>query len=585
MRDTFQILRYGSVLSQETILAAAPQNLVVNPGAETGDTTGWASGAVGDYAGNPILPPMGKYYFYNSGATNRMAVVTGARYYAGFTFGILADCRQDHFLFARVRFWTAGVGGSEVLPAVVLYDGRVPRTGLPNLVAREVKIPATATHATLDLVNTVSANSNPRYLGLPIRSTDVFEFDNVFLQALVSSRWMPLIERIRWSPADKGGPGFSNLNYSHSDRGGFTAARFLLRGAPEYLNDWLERGLGQHISIVYGSYGQVWEGMIYGLSGTIGGVSYGNSLDSLINDVYLRYPTYNAYDSEFIGASRAEDAVSILRYGRKQMTERFDSWMDSVDGDAVAMQLLKQARYPRPLSLEALGSAEPDGLEVECTGYWSTLGWIKTNVGTRIYGNESPTYDTSVLAATGDGVTDTDADGRPDAPYSALASVRKFYGNGFISENYRRVYASGVLVGEDSRDSQWRTATGSWQQFVIDMADRGDSSQKRVVCGVEGKQQFVFHARPTEVAYHVVRDRQGALVLRDQGGAPCDPALLKAGNFVRFAQAHPTFVHATDPMDDPNVSYVAEYTFDAEQGTGTPVSIFGEPIDALILKS
>jgi hypothetical protein len=97
-------------------------------------------------------------------------------------------------------------------------------------------------------------------------------------------------------------------------QGGYWLGEFRLRGERDYLERFFHEYLGYHFE-EYSNGRKTWEGLIYTMELTSGGVTRRRSLDEMVNDVGCTY--IDAEDRVQVSA-RVTNAASIARYGRRQ---------------------------------------------------------------------------------------------------------------------------------------------------------------------------------------------------------------------------------------------------------------------------
>lgn len=173
-------------------------------------------------------------------------------------------------------------------------------------------------------------------------------------------------------------------SYKHAIRamGGFWSAEFHI--APNdaigilYLEEYLERGLGRHVT-AYAESGRVaWEGFINRLVLNYPGARAEVSLTPMANKVWVRYLTS---EGGLVKRSTVyQDTASQDRYGIKEAILQGAIMSSATLADQTAEAYLNNyadPRRPRVSVQESRG--EGVFLEVFCHGYFRTLNWRSYN--------------------------------------------------------------------------------------------------------------------------------------------------------------------------------------------------------------
>lgn len=144
--------------------------------------------------------------------------------------------------------------------------------------------------------------------------------------------------------------------------------------------DWLNLGLSRWI-IVYGPDAEIlWEGYVSTVSLRIGDETVTSSLDTMFNQVRVRYTT--TLGSAGITATLA-DTTSQGIYGTKDIVLALGD-STSTAATALATRALAQYKMPRPVgesTITASGSGASGGIEVTITavGWYTSLEWVVTS--------------------------------------------------------------------------------------------------------------------------------------------------------------------------------------------------------------
>ena len=185
-------------------------------------------------------------------------------------------------------------------------------------------------------------------------------------------------KRLQIYDSAAGGQGFvsainvPNWRRSIRSHGGYWQGRFSLSGAVADLTPIFYEWLGFHVVEKTGGSAS-WEGMIYEMELSHGGVKRRRSLDLMANyvSVYWVDPAREEHQTSW-----ASQAQSIARYGRKEEID----WLDDMTEPAAEAQrdrMLAEYAWPwaRPLSFSNPGLTE---LTVAACGYAFTANWRYT---------------------------------------------------------------------------------------------------------------------------------------------------------------------------------------------------------------
>ena len=169
-------------------------------------------------------------------------------------------------------------------------------------------------------------------------------------------------------------PKGANWRRSIQAQGGFWQGTCTLRGEAGPLVNAFYNWLGYHL--VERAAGVVtWEGMVYELELTIGGVVRRRSLADLFNAVST---TYQA-NGEVAETGYSTQAQSITRYGRKEEKLLLDNYPLATAQAYRATFLADHAwPWPRPTSLGKPGAAT---LTITACGYAFTANWMFVEAG------------------------------------------------------------------------------------------------------------------------------------------------------------------------------------------------------------
>ena len=541
--DAFRINRHESVLTTGTLRAGT--NLLTNPSFETGAFgAGWATTTDSAVVGASLVESADGNYVAQLGALGapeaprlesaRVAVTAGTKYMFAFRYGmnLAGGTTGDRYLTAKIRWWTASSGGSELSNNVAYQQIVASAADIMRYAIITIKAPASATYASVRFeVNFDSTAGGPMVC-----------VDDVLFAAMVTVTRPNLIESLaHWQT--RGPRGFSQLLYATNARTGFGEQTFRVHGDPAYLWDWLVNAPGQHIEPYFENV-RVGEGFVHTVRGRINGVPWSTSYDTLYNDIVLDF-----FNNQ---RERTQNADSIRRYGRKQLLEQNENILGREQARGRVRLLNKRYGTPKPISADDVSADGGNYVDVTVSPYWDTLQYIETVTVWFAYG-----ADTSVLIATGDVPTDN---------RSVLETVRDLYGNLWISNDYGRVATTGNIVRFEGGGEQKRT--GNAQDILLDLINLGDSNNRFLVSGVWENRQFVLQARPTTAGYFT-ETVDGAIVYRAASGARVPNPLVRAGQYRKQVRPVPSQTAYADIDNDPAALFLWNVQYDTENDTVT----------------
>lgn len=539
---------------------AAGSNLLTNPGAETGDVTGWTASSPGfsAAAAASVGPtPLSGNYAFSAGAaagsrrrtllSDRVAVTAGARYFLGFTYGSQFRVRPYNDLKAQIRWYDAGVGGN-LLATHTVYARPVPATGQWLSVFKAKRAPVGATHAAVYFKNAFKRSTGS------VDVKDTTAIDDVFFGQVVTQQRPSLIESLRHKSMGDA-LAFDTLMWSNNARLGYKEATFSLHGPPEELNRWTD-ALMHHVEIYFGS-ARRFRGYVSVIDGLVDGRPVRYSMDQIANHIIVDGAN---------GLRRAAIAdISIDRYGRKQWYETDDNLFTEGMVQSRANYLRKRHAWPRNLKKFDDGAVGDNTLQVAVSGYMQTLNFFELLTIWYGYG-----VDTSSIIATGDD---------PSSNESILNRVRRL-GNEFLDDDYSGVETTGQTLRWGGGTTR-RLEEGNAYSLVEELLNIGDDSQEFLISGVWDDEKFVLKVRPTYAGYErekqdgrwIYHDNRGTVTSAPYATGPVIPnAMIDAGHWVRTAPFLSVWKAYDDIADDPDAGFLWEVQYNAETDELTPIA-------------
>jgi hypothetical protein len=336
----------------------------------------------------------------------------------------------------------------------------------------------------------------------------------------------------------------SNINYySHDLRnvGGYWSAALKLNDTVRKIEDWLENGLGRHITVYNPNLDIIWEGFVNRLNATLGGQqhSVGPLLD-MANRIKVTYSTENANVEPPVTGSRltlaaGNNADSQGRYG---IVERSFSvrGTDATGATQVRDMMLNDPTTVNPPVSDqfSFGGGGP-GADIECLGYWHWLDtYYYTLTGVTGYENLSAKIQ-AVLAA------------NPNA--------------GVFSTDYSQITANTYQV------KRYETGDRKGLDVLMELRKLGDSSNNVYQMGMYAGRRMVYGVYPTDIAYHRRNHSNKGLVnALDRLVRPWD---MLPGRWLftpDFLIGRYPPITGADLGRDPRVSFVETVKFNAPYG-------------------
>ncbi|MBA2702241.1 MAG: hypothetical protein H0U60_00120 [Blastocatellia bacterium] len=557
--DAFTILHYDSLINSFT--AKRGDNLLSNSkfehaafGAGWATTTNWSLVAV-DTTTPSVLDGQGALAGSAANSGKTKSTLTSATiacsaltehvarvYYGAPSPTIPLRLAVANMLKIKLQWYTAGMA---LLRTDNLFAEMVSGSDHLQMFDAKVTSPATAANVTFSVIN---IHQNSTLSG----AVGGLVIDNLLLVAALTPALPPFIERIPYS-RDSEFATYKNLKFSNHYQLGFKSAEFELYGAPEYLWNWAETALENHIKIVY--QGSVFEGMVYRIDVVLNGVRYAVDLERLANNVKVEFG-----DKKHV---RVINAESIEHWGRKDLHDS-TQFKTRDAAESFARSLLRERKQLQPAVVEFVGaSAGPDKAIVKVMGYINTLDWVLGQT----YGAPAK-QDIGAALATGQN--------------SLLGVIRKHTHNDFISGNYANVQVIGKGVPPPKRQDMRGKSSLEMYMHLLEMGD----SLNRVLCaGVWEDQQVRLAPRPTTARYKMRKSPKGTVEMVQDFSQPVDLASVRAGEFIKFPRPIPRMKRYVDLGDDPTALFIKEVEYSTEKGQLKFTTAGAEPLEYRIGKA
>lgn len=270
----------------------------------------------------------------------------------------------------------------------------------------------------------------------------------------------------------------SQINsYSHEVRaiGGYASASLSIGDKQRKIEDWIEYGLGRHITVYSPSLVVIWEGFVNQISATLGPFQF--TVGPLLDIKNRVYGSYSAIDTSVTPPTIGTEAT-VTTVNNTTSQDRFgiieDAFSLNEATNTEASQLLNMIindpnrAYPPTSRDSNLSGDNGPSVQIDCLGYWN---WLKA-------------YSYSNTAGTGN--------------INLSAKIQDVLGaspNSLFSTDYTMI-ASNTTQVKDYEDG-----TRKAEAILIDMNPLGDSSYNAYTMGFYAGRRFIYQPIPTEIAY------------------------------------------------------------------------------------
>jgi hypothetical protein len=329
-------------------------------------------------------------------------------------------------------------------------------------------------------------------------------------------------------------------NYSHaiSANGGYLSAEFTVSGNNEFVESWLQSGIGRHIEIFGPQLQTIWEGFVNQIEANMGGATFSvGPLTNVGNFVWGIYTPliYDPNSGEPIQYSpmptyAVRDDASVTKYG---LWEKLINIGEVTPDDARYIRGLYLQENKEPEGNPSLAVADNSGelsVTVNCRGYIDWLSYI--------YNNDDETH-VSVYLST------------------IIKDILTDDPNTIISASYDKIDTN--LYIEDPYTTDNKTA----RTLIYNITAIGGGNDDRWTFGIYKDRKAVYSPIPTEVEYIYYKTGKTQQV-ETLSGKVLDPWEVVPCKWV----AIPTFLTSfsyriNDIRTDPRVFFAEEVNFTA----------------------
>lgn len=341
-------------------------------------------------------------------------------------------------------------------------------------------------------------------------------------------------------------------NYTHtiSASGGFISSSFTIQGNSEFIENWLQYGLGRHIIVYNPSQTVIWEGYVNEITGNMGSATFSrgplssiaNRVSAMYNPVFLRCPEVGdpLYDADCVETGEpivgtttettiVEDLSSQKTYG---IWEKVLNIGDIETDIAEYIRDLYLAENSVPEWNPSLSLTDNSGelsVTVECRGYIDWLSYV--------YNDE--TANTSVLCS------------------ELIKTILGEDPNNIISTSYDRIEEN--LAIHDSQTVENKLA----KTLIDDILTIGGGNDDRWTFGIYADRKAVYAPIPSTLEYIYYKTGKIQEVETFSGNA-VNPWDVVPGKWTAIPAALTSSSYRLEDLrNDPRVFFAEEINFTA----------------------
>lgn len=341
-------------------------------------------------------------------------------------------------------------------------------------------------------------------------------------------------------------------DYSHSisANGGFLSANITIVGNEEYLENWLQYGLGRDVK-VYGPQQQIiWEGYVNQVDVNMGVATFSRGpLSSIGNRVSVMYTPYMPKCTDLVAdpdciddgepitgtateTTIVEDIPSQQKYGIwEKVLNIGNAWPD--DAESIRDLYLFESSTPEGNPTLSVGGGGDLSVKLSCRGYIDLLNYAynyKCDV--------APEETESIFAS------------------DKIIAVIEEEPNGFISDIYDSLSFNGWLVPD--RECENRIA----KTIIDDIVALGGGDDDTWTFGIYGNRKVSYSAIPTEVEYIYYKSGTNQQV-ETLSGKIVEPWDVLPCKWVAIPTFLTSFGIKIDMRNDPRVFFAEEVNYTA----------------------
>jgi len=376
-------------------------------------------------------------------------------------------------------------------------------------------------------------------------------------------------------------------DYAHtiSSNGGYISSDFSVSGNNNFIDDWVQFGLGRHIEVYSPSMQIVWEGFVNQVNVSLGGVNYTRGpLVNVVNRISTMYtPYYETNEpTEPIPTGTPtetiieEDLTSQARYGIwEKVLNIGNTWTD----DAYEIQGLYLVENSNPEANTTLSIGESSGeisVTINCRGYidWLSNYVYNNNCGelepflssesASISPSESLSQSVSASASpSGSASPSASASPSPLPPQEWIYVSDKIIAvldedpNNIFDDLYNKIDENMVIQKVTECENKLA------KTIIDDIVDLGGGSDERWLFGIYANRKPVYKSIPTEVEYFYY-ETSTEQEIESISGVKIRPWDVLPGKWVAVPYVlSPSGIKVVTPRNDPRVFFAEEVTYTA----------------------
>ena len=327
----------------------------------------------------------------------------------------------------------------------------------------------------------------------------------------------------------------NGYNHTIATDGGHVSATITVSGDKNFMEDWLQSGLGRHIQVYGPSYQLIWEGYVNQIDVAMGSLTATRGpLNAIVNRVSTMYTPIidDDVDPVVTGATTetviTENDLSQGEYGIWEKVLSIGTVLDSEAEDIQAIYLLESA-YPEGNISISVGNQSSDmTATIQCRGYIDWMNFVYNN----------PVTPLSMWAS--------------DKVEDVLAADP----NAIIVTNYDEVGYNAVLV------PSWEDTNRTAKTIIDEIVQLGDGTDGRWAFALFGRIPR-YYAVGTEVEYfYYISDNVQYVETRyGEKVAPWDVQPAKWAAIPDFYWGSAT--RSLGPRNDPRTFFIEQVDFTA----------------------
>ncbi len=324
--------------------------------------------------------------------------------------------------------------------------------------------------------------------------------------------------------------------------GGYDSASFGISNNIQYIEEWIENGLGRHIETFNPSLETRWEGFVNSIQVSIGPLSFTRGpLLNVANNVKGKYTDFSSGVADETSFVPDTDSQNLFGIHKKIINV---GKVSSTTANNILNTYVNENKYPE--SSQSLGDSGGLSLSVSCLGYYHMMKYIynKTSVD-------------------------------KDSTYTLREKIIDVIGadiNSLISSDESQLTTNTLSVFEYENEDKPAF------DLIKEMLVMGsDANNNRMLFGIYGDRVPEYRQVPTDILY-TQRLSDVGVNLQTQVGGEVEPWDVQVGQWVQFTD----FLIGRDLpnetfREDPRVMFIESISYTAPYS----ISISGGKVDTL----